>query len=364
MHINYLTMQNGGTAKRFIHFAMTLCIAVLFSSVIATDIAAQVSYPPEVIPLPAADSGDADGGHKEWIPMPTLGGMQFWSDELVFHDWRIQRNVATGHCRLLDGKNLRHGWGTFDQCKTILNEIKRDKKLQPMKGKIVILLHGIFSFRPMMTSISKHLEEKSDYIVIDLAYPSSQRPVAAHAQSLARVIENLHGVEEINFVAHSLGNIVLRHYLGDHTDIARGILPDRRIKHIVMLTPPNHGSRIAMKVTDALPDIIPTLDELGHDWNKIEPKLATPRCSFGIIAGGKRNTTGYNPLLPGDNDGGVTVKSTRLAGATDFVIVPSSHTGMLFNSIAHDYTLRFLRHGYFISAALRNPIPNTGTRLR
>ena len=42
----------------------------------------------------------------ELPPVPTLGGMQFWADELFFHQWRIQRNVITGHCRLLDGKDL------------------------------------------------------------------------------------------------------------------------------------------------------------------------------------------------------------------------------------------------------------------
>ncbi|MGQ9575532.1 MAG: hypothetical protein ACUVUC_09450 [Thermoguttaceae bacterium] len=38
--------------------------------------------------------------------MPTLGGKQFWADELLFHQWRIQRNVLTGHCRLLVGRKL------------------------------------------------------------------------------------------------------------------------------------------------------------------------------------------------------------------------------------------------------------------
>ena len=47
------------------------------------------------------------------IPVPTLGGKQFWADELFFHQWRIQRNVYR-HCRLLDEHNLRHASGTYD----------------------------------------------------------------------------------------------------------------------------------------------------------------------------------------------------------------------------------------------------------
>ena len=52
-------------------------------------------------------------GEPDPFPMPTLGGKQFWADELFFHQWRIQRNVFTGHCRLLDEHDLRHASGTL-----------------------------------------------------------------------------------------------------------------------------------------------------------------------------------------------------------------------------------------------------------
>lgn len=360
--MTYNPVQTSGTIEiRFLRCKILFFAAILFIAIFTATAAAQIPYPKEVIPLPPNSAGEATGGHTEWIPMPTLGGMQFWSDELIFHDWHIQQNVATGHCRLIDGSNLRHGWGTFDQCRRILEDIKKRDHLQPMKGKAIIVIHGLFSFRPMMTSLTKYLKEKTDYTVIDIAYPSSQRPIAGHAQSLGRVIENLQGIDEIYFVAHSLGNIVLRQYLGDHTDPKRGITPDRRIKRIVMLAPPNHGSRIATKISDVVPDVINTLDQLGKDWKELEPKLATPACPFGIIAGGKKNDYGYNIFLTGDDDGTVTVESTRLAGASDFVIIPSMHTALVFDETAHEYTLRFLQHGYFISAARRNPILSAST---
>src|SRR3970040_1276944 len=65
---------------------------------------------------------------------------------------------------------------------------------------------------------------------------------ADHARALASVMDNLEGIEEINFVAHSLGNLVIRHFLADATDPESGRSPDPRIKRIVMLAPPNHGS--------------------------------------------------------------------------------------------------------------------------
>ena len=39
------------------------------------------------------------------IRSKTLGGKQFWTDYLVQHAWRIQRNEVTNHYRLLSGRD-------------------------------------------------------------------------------------------------------------------------------------------------------------------------------------------------------------------------------------------------------------------
>ena len=91
------------------------------------------------------------------IPLPTLGGKQFWSDELFFHQWHIQRNVLTGHCRLLDGHNLQHASGTFDTCREKLQQVRREKSLPPMRGKAVIVVHGLFRSRDSMGALCKYL---------------------------------------------------------------------------------------------------------------------------------------------------------------------------------------------------------------
>ena len=155
-----------------------------------------------------------------------------------------------------------------------------------------------------------------------------------------------------------MGNLVVRHYLADQTDARRGLLPDKRIKRIVMLGPPNHGAVLAKKygknwawkALAGQPGM-----QLGPDWDKLEAKLATPQCQFGIIAGGKGDE-GYNPLLPGDDDGVVRVEETRLAGARDFMIAPVVHMFLKDNATVQKYTLRFLQKGHFISAKKRRPI--------
>jgi pimeloyl-ACP methyl ester carboxylesterase len=289
----------------------------------------------------------------ENVPMPTMGGMQFWADELFFHDWRIQRNALTGHCRLLDGKNLRYASGTYEECLSRLDQIKRARNLPPMQGKAVILLHGLADTRLSMTLLGKYLELNGGYTVFNVVYPSTRKSIGEHARSLANVIDNLDGVEEINFVAHSMGNIVIRHYLADGSGAGARRRPDPRIKRFVMLGPPNHGSAIATRLGEGklYNEVLGKPgQQLGREWVWLEEELAVPACQFAIIAGGLGNQQGFNPLLPGDDDGVVTVESTRLEGASDFAVVPALHAVLPLDATVMKYTLSFLRHGYFVSA--------------
>jgi pimeloyl-ACP methyl ester carboxylesterase len=287
-------------------------------------------------------------GSPSLIPSPTLGGVQFWADELLFHQWRIQRNVVSGHCRLLDGNNLRHEWGSFEQCRATLEEIKRRKHLPPMAGKAVILLHGLGHSRAAMNEMAKFLEERGGYTAFCVGYPSTRQSIAEHAQALAGIVKHLDGIEEINFVAHSMGNIVIRRYLSDESKASGRI--DPRIKRFVMLGPPNQGSIVAANLADN--KVFSTLfgkpgQQLGREWAWLEESLRTPPCEFGIIAGGLGNEHGFNPLLPGDDDGIVTVESTRLDGAKDFVVIPVLHMVLMDDGKAQQYTLDFLKTGRF-----------------
>lgn len=308
------------------------------------------------------------------LKTPTLGGKQFWADELFFHGWRIQRNVPGGGYRLLDENNNRHAQGGLQECRDRLDEIKRKQNLPPMRGKAVIVLHGLIRSRSSMSKLCNYLRKHGDYRVFNAAYPSTRQGIAQHAEGLKRIVDNLDGIEEINLVGHSLGNIVVRKYLaGPEGKGSR--LPDERINRLVMLAPPNHGSRIAKALEgNTLFRVIngPAGQELGPGWAAFAHTLAMPDVEFGIIAGGRggrfghgdepedseqpASKRGYNPLLPDDNDGTVSVASTRLAGARDFAVLPAIHSLIMNDKTAHEYTLRFLRKGYFISAEERCPI--------
>jgi len=297
---------------------------------------------------------------------PTLGGKQFWSDELVFHDLRIQRNVITGHYRLLDEANKRRVWGTFEQCRDKLERLKQELDLPPLRGKVVIALHGLFRSRSSMAGLCDYLSEEGDFTPLNVSYASTRSGLDAHAAGLARVVENLGAeVTEVNFVAHSLGNLVIRRYLACCYQDVDGFRTDPRIQRIVMLAPPNRGARLAEYFKQSkLADWIwgESGADLANHWDELQKKLAIPQCQFAIIAGGKSEPDGRSRLIPGDDDFVVTVEETKLAGARDFVVIPTYHSFIMNNKTALEYTLRFLQHGHFAGESYRQPItPKTDT---
>lgn len=297
-------------------------------------------------------------GYEELIPQKTFGGKQFWSDVYFFHGWHIQRHASTGHYRLLDAQQRRHAWGTFAACKSTLERIREEQQLPPMRGKAVIVLHGLVRSHASMESIADYLRDKGDYTVFNVEYSSTRLPIETLAKDLASVVESLDGIEEINFVGHSLGNIVVRRYLHDHINPKTGKPTDRRIRRMVMLAPPNQGSVMARALSEN------TLfgvngqagQELGVGWDTLSKKLATPPFEFGIIAGGKGDDEGYNPILGGDDDGTVRVESARLTGATDFTLLPVVHSFIMNDEAVQERTLRFLQKGFFVSEQARQPI--------
>ena len=65
---------------------------------------------------------------------------------------------------------------------------------------------------------------------------------------------------------------------------------------------------------------------------------------------------GYNPLLGEDNDFIVTVESTKLAGAADWLRLPVFHPLMMNDAAVKQAVFTFLRHGWFRSAGERQAL--------
>lgn len=299
------------------------------------------------------------------VESSTFGGLQYYADELIFHDYRIQRNASTGHYRLLDGDETRLAWGTFDQCRTKLDAIRRDEKLAPLPKRVVLTLHGIARTRHSMGTIADCIRKHDDVVVYQVGYPGTRESIPQLAHSFDRLVRNLDGVEEIDIVAFSMGNLVTRHWLGDVAAEDPKTAPRRpRLRRYVMLGPPNNGAQRAnlwaessvgshlfrMVMGDAG-------QQLGPRFDEIKDRLVVPPCEFAIIAGGKGDGKGWHDDIPGDDDGTVGVDETKVPGAADFAVVPVRHTWLTSNDEAMKMTCSFLKNGYFTTAKDRKPLP-------
>lgn len=310
-------------------------------------------------------AGVSHAQEKTWpgrfnVTWPTAGGLQYWGDELVCSGWRIQRNAVTGHCRLLDCDDRRQAWGSLDECQAALQLVQQRGDVVPLKGHVVLVLHGLAGSRVLMNSMCRYLSEEGKLQAISIGYPSTRVDVDADAAALQRIIAAMPPeVDRIDFVAHSLGCIVVRRYLAMETDAGAGKRPPARIQRMVMLAPPNHGAPEAARLAalDTTGQIVgPAAQQLTSRFAELEPKLATPTCEFGILAGGRGDEKGYNPLVAGDDDGVVPLSSAKLAGARDFRLLPTLHVLFPREPQVQKLTLKFLQEGYFESAEKREPL--------
>ncbi len=300
------------------------------------------------------------------IGVQTLGGRFTWSDEVVFHNWRIQKSAVIGHHRLIDPNDRRQTFGTFEHCLAKLEEIKITKKLPPMSRDVVLVVHGLGASRQMMDGLADYLTDEGGLSVVNIGYPSTMGEIGEHARALGSVIRHFDGVQTVSFVAHSMGNIVIRHCLNDLASLPESERPKITFKRFVMISPPNHGAALAnnwadnkivqMVAGEPLQQLAP-----GKGWQTLEQRLATPDFEFGILAGGRADGEGYLAAIPGDDDGLLSLKTTLLAGASDFAQVKGLHQFMPKYKQVREYTLRYLQKGYFISARAKQPLAATGT---
>jgi pimeloyl-ACP methyl ester carboxylesterase len=160
---------------------------------------------------------------------------------------------------------------------------------------------------------------------------------------------------KVHFVGYSLGALLVRGYL-EQTH-------PKNFGRVVMIGPPNHGSEVvdAIGGTWLFKAIFgPVGSELGTSPGSLPARLGPPNFEFGVIAGNQSmNPLGWW-LIPGENDGEVSVESARLDGMSDFVIVPENHTFMMNAPEVATETVAFLRTGHFDHEVPRPQRPGVG----
>lgn len=200
----------------------------------------------------------------------------------------------------------------------------------------VVLVHGFLRKAWDMRFLSRFFEQHS-YRVIAPDLPATMGGIARSTEILSSLITK-EAWDTIHFVGHSTGGRIILELLARHT------IP--QLGRVVLVATPVNGSWMAHLGT--------TVPFIARIWRTLAdlsvPADSIPRgVAIGVIAGGRNQSRGYNPLLPGDNDDLIAVNETQFPGMHAFRLYPYSHQRIHKHRDVARNILSFLEHGYFFT---------------
>ncbi len=208
----------------------------------------------------------------------------------------------------------------------------------------VVLLHGLARTAGSMDSMEKNLS-KAGFRVCNIDYPSRKHRIEKlTSEFIVPDIQKCFGdaLTPVHFVTHSLGGIIVRQLAAEHQQI--------KIGRVVMLSPPNQGSEVVDKLgTWGLFEWIngPAGKQLGTTEEAVPNQLGPATFELGIITGNRSINLILSTLIPGPDDGKVSIKNAQLDGMQDFLVVGQTHPFIMANDTVQSQTLHFLQNGHF-----------------
>ncbi len=207
--------------------------------------------------------------------------------------------------------------------------------------EIVVLLHGLARSNIAMWRLKMRLED-AGYHVEQVGYRSLTQTPAEIVQDISAQIDRCCQSinHKVHFVGHSLGGLLIRAYLENN--------PMENLGRVVLMGTPNQGTAVADYFRDKwwAQFVGPTALALGTGEDSFPNSLSDPDYPVGVIAGFIDNDLN-DELLPGSDDGLVSIDSTRLKGMGDFIVVRSQHTMMRYNEEVASQTIAYLKNGQF-----------------
>jgi pimeloyl-ACP methyl ester carboxylesterase len=231
----------------------------------------------------------------------------------------------------------------------------------PLRQEHVVLLHGLRRSKLSLVRLEQNLLNRG-YTVSNIDYPSTQHPIeylVTHYVHPVIAATCDPAATRIHFITHSMGGILARYLLQQHE------LP--RAGRVVMLSPPNQGSEVVDLFRDN--PIFKSLygpagQQLGTQPDCLPLQLGGVDFELGVIMGNRTVDPLFSQIIPGTNDGKVSVERSQIEGMTDFLLVPHSHTFIIHSPQVIEQSIHFLQHGVFDrtqseSTPRSNPVSQT-----
>jgi triacylglycerol lipase len=208
----------------------------------------------------------------------------------------------------------------------------------------VILLHGLARTENSLQKLEHHLKNQG-FFVVNIGYPSRKKEIQTLSfETINKATAECAavGAARIHFVTHSMGGILVRYYLGLNK------MPN--LGRVVMLSPPNQGSEVVDKLKD-FPLFKwlngPAGQQLGTDKDSLPNSIGPPDYEVGIITGDRSINPILSLLIPGEDDGKVSVKNAKLKGMKDFLVVHKSHPFIMNDENVLKQVTFFIENGAF-----------------
>lgn len=208
--------------------------------------------------------------------------------------------------------------------------------------EVVILLHGLIRTSNSMEKMEAALLEES-YVVHNIDYPSRHLPIQQLAEDVRKQVDTLTESDDtIHFVTHSMGGILVR--------TIQKQAPLENIGRVVMLSPPNQGSELA----DSLGDLKlyewingPAGDQLGTDPEGYINSLGPVDFELGVVAGDRSINWINSIIIPGKDDGKVSIERAKVEGMKDYKVIHATHPYIMKNDESITAVIQFLKSGSF-----------------
>ncbi|NNE22402.1 MAG: alpha/beta fold hydrolase [Rhizobiales bacterium] len=211
-----------------------------------------------------------------------------------------------------------------------------DSQLATNGGDYVVVLHGLGRSKMAMWPLALRLR-RAGYRAELISYSSLRDTRDEMLKDIARQVAAccLGKSGKVHFVGHSLGGVMVRAYLAKHD------VPN--LGRVVLLGTPNGGSGMIDHLKDAwwFGLLGPVARDLGTGADSYPRSIGPPDYPVGIIAG-KFPLIPNERMLPGDDDGLVSVAETKIEGMSDFLVIETRHVGLRYSVEAARQVVRFL----------------------